>query len=264
MSENNQEEITKTAEVSEAPQEQPHAKHAPREYVAFISYRHTELDKKVAKKVHYMVEHYIIPKELRKDGNKKLGKVFRDEEELPVSSNLTQSIETALDHSKFLIVICTPNLIQSIWCQREIAYFIEKHGRDHVVGILVDGTPDESFPKLLTQHIELDEDGNESIREVEPLAANLTDVNHRYKESRLRKEAVRLYAALLGCPFDSLWQREKRQKMRKLVALMALAMTIALAFCASIYRKNLEITARNVQIEEQNVQIQSQNVEIKE
>ena len=264
MSENNQEEITKTAEVSEAPQEQPHAKHAPREYIAFISYRHTELDKKVAKKVHYMVEHYIIPKELRKDGNKKLGKVFRDEEELPVSSNLTQSIETALDHSKFLIVICTPNLIQSIWCQREIAYFIEKHGRDHVVGILVDGTPDESFPKLLTQHIELDEDGNESIREVEPLAANLTDVNHRYKESRLRKEAVRLYAALLGCPFDSLWQREKRQKMRKLVALMSLAMTIALAFCASIYRKNLEITARNVQIEEQNVQIQSQNVEIKE
>ena len=99
---------------------------------------------------------------------------------------------------------------------------------------------------------------------MEPLAANLTDVNHRYKESRLRKEAVRLYAALLGCPFDSLWQREKRQKMRKLVALMSLAMTIALAFCASIYRKNLEITARNVQIEEQNVQIQSQNVEIKE
>ena len=50
-------------------------KKAVREYVAFISYRHTELDKKVAKKVHYMVEHYIIPKELRKNGAKKLGKV---------------------------------------------------------------------------------------------------------------------------------------------------------------------------------------------
>ncbi|MCR5498837.1 MAG: TIR domain-containing protein [Acetatifactor sp.] len=273
MGEKNQEEITQAAvpaEVIEKTKEEKpvahheHGKHAPREYVAFISYRHTELDKKVAKKIHYMVEHYIIPKELRKDGNKKLGKVFRDEEELPVSSNLTQSIETALDHSKFLIVICTPNLPKSIWCQREIAYFMEKHGRDHVVGILVDGTPDEAFPQLLTQHVELDEEGNENVREVEPLAANLTDVNHRYKESRLRKEAVRLYAALLGCPFDSLWQREKRQKMRKLVALMALVMTIALAFCASIYRKNLEIIARNEQIEGQNVQIQSQNEEIKE
>ena len=233
-----------------------------REYVAFISYRHTELDKKVAKKVHTMVERYVIPKELRKNGVKKLGKVFRDEEELPVSSNLTESIETALDHSKFLIVICTPNLIKSIWCEREIAYFIEKHGRDHVVGILVDGTPDQSFPKLLTQSIETDADGNTAIREVEPLAANLTDVNHHYKASRLRKEAVRLYAALLGCPFDSLWQREKRQKMRKLVAVMALGMTIALAFCVSIYRKNLEILERNQQIEEQNIQIQSQNEEI--
>ena len=234
-----------------------------REYVAFISYRHTELDKKVAKKIHTMVERYVIPKELRKDGKKKLGKVFRDEEELPVSSNLTESIQTALDHSKFLIVICTPNLLKSIWCEREIAYFIEKNGRDHVIGVLVDGTPDESFPKLLTQAVERDADGNESIREVEPLAANLTDVNHHFKESRLRKEAVRLYAALLGCPFDSLWQREKRQKMRKLVALMALVMVVALAFSTSIYLKNREISARNQQIEEQNVQIQSQNEEIK-
>ncbi|MBQ1850732.1 MAG: toll/interleukin-1 receptor domain-containing protein, partial [Lachnospiraceae bacterium] len=132
-------------------------KKAVREYVAFISYRHTELDKKVAKKVHYMVEHYIIPKELRKNGVKKLGKVFRDEEELPLSSNLTDSIQTALDHSQFLIVICTPNLPKSVWCEREITYFIEKHGREHVIGILVDGTPDESFPKPLVQSIELDE-----------------------------------------------------------------------------------------------------------
>ena len=246
----------------EISQEDSQAK-APREYVAFISYRHTELDKKVAKKVHTMVERYVIPKELRKNGVKKLGKVFRDEEELPVSSNLTESIQTALDHSKFLIVICTPNLLKSVWCEREIAYFIEKHGRDHVVGILVDGTPEESFPKLLTQTLEVDADGNEAIKEVEPLTANLTDVNHRYKESRLRKEAVRLYAALLGCPFDSLWQREKRQKMRNLVALMALVMVIALSFSASIYMKNREIKARTVQIEEQNVQIQTQNEEIK-
>ena len=236
----------------------------PREYVAFISYRHTELDKKIAKKVHYMVEHYVIPKELRgPDGNKHLGKVFRDEEELPVSSNLTDSIQTALDHSKFLIVICTPNLPKSIWCEREITYFIEKHGRDHVVGILVDGTPETSFPKPLTQAIEVDAEGNEVIRVVEPLAANLTDVNHKYKEGRLRKEAVRLYAALLGCPFDSLWQREKRQKMRKLVALMGLVVAVALAFSASIYLKNLEINERNRQIEAQNVQIHSQNEEIK-
>ena len=239
-------------------------KNVPREYVAFISYRHVELDKKVAKKIHTMIEHYVIPKELRgEDGNKRLGKVFRDEEELPVSSNLTESIQTALDHSKFLIVICTPDLPKSEWCEREINYFIEKHGREHVVGILVDGTPETSFPKPLTQALEVDAEGNEVVREVEPLAANLTDVDHKFQEKRLRKEAVRLYAALLGCPFDSLWQRERRQKMRKLVALMSLVMVVALAFSVSIYLKNLEISARNKQIEEQNERIQTQNEEIK-
>ena len=248
-------EVTEQAQAGQKP---------AREYVAFISYRHTELDKRVAKKVHYMVEHYVIPKELRgKDGKKKLGHVFRDEEELPVSSNLTASIETALDHSKFLIVICTPNLPKSLWCEREIKYFIEKHGRENVIGILVDGTPDESFPKPLTQAIEMDADGNEVIREVEPLAANLTDVNHKYKESRLRKEAVRLYAALLRCPFDSLWQREKRQKMRKGMALMALGMVIALAFGVSIWMKNQEIVAINDQLMEKNEQISKQSEEIK-
>ena len=248
-------EVTEQAEQGQKP---------AREYVAFISYRHTELDKKVAKKVHYMIEHYVIPKELRgPDGNKRLGKVFRDEEELPVSSNLSQSIETALDHSKFLIVICTPNLPKSLWCEREIKYFIEKHGRENVVGILVDGTPEESFPKPMTQAIDLDEEGNEVIREVEPLAANLTDVHHRYQESRLRKEAVRLYAALLRCPFDSLWQREKRQKMRKAMAFMALGMVIALAFGVSIWMKNLQILAINKQVIEQSEKISQQNDEIK-
>ena len=46
-------------------------------YVAFISYRHMELDSAVAKALHTQIEQYVIPKELRKQG-KKLGRVFRD------------------------------------------------------------------------------------------------------------------------------------------------------------------------------------------
>ena len=241
-----------------------------REYIAFISYRHTELDKKVAKRIHGMIESYVIPKELRSSAsyqnedavgvknNKKLGKVFRDEEELPVSSNLTESIQTALDHSKFLIVICSPDTPESIWVEREIAYFIEHHDRDHVIGVLVEGTPDKSFPKLLTEITEARKDGTTSITQVEPLAANLTDVNHHYSKKRMKKEAVRLYAALLGCPFDMLWQRERRQKARNMVAIMALVLAIAAAFSFSMLMKNREITKRNEQIESQNERISEQ------
>ena len=79
-----------------------------RHYKAFISYRHLPLDMEYARKLHRFIERYTIPAALRKDGAKHPGLVFRDQEELPLSSNLSGSIETALDNAEFLIVICTP------------------------------------------------------------------------------------------------------------------------------------------------------------
>ena len=63
-----------------------------RNYKAFISYRHKPLDMETAKKLHRRIEQYVIPKELRRNGEKKLGLVFRDQDELPISNNLTENI----------------------------------------------------------------------------------------------------------------------------------------------------------------------------
>ena len=49
-----------------------------RNYVAFISYRHAEMDSAIAKTIHSLIEQYRIPKGLRKDSNNRLGLVFRD------------------------------------------------------------------------------------------------------------------------------------------------------------------------------------------
>ena len=76
-----------------------------RDYIAFISYRHKPLDMEVAETLHKLLEHYRVPKELRRNGEKNLGIVFRDKEELPLSSDLTENIYEALDHSEFLIEI---------------------------------------------------------------------------------------------------------------------------------------------------------------
>ena len=62
-----------------------------RSYVAFISYKHARRDAAIAKEVHTLIENYVIPASLRK-GERKLGVVFRDEEELPISSDLSDSI----------------------------------------------------------------------------------------------------------------------------------------------------------------------------
>ena len=64
-------------------------------YDAFISYRHCDLDKFVAENLHKMLESYRMPADVAK---KRLGmknrieRVFRDKEELPLTSNLNDPI----------------------------------------------------------------------------------------------------------------------------------------------------------------------------
>ena len=45
-------------------------------YDAFISYRHTQVDSFVAKKIHHMLEHYKIPKKYKKNQEKRKLKEF--------------------------------------------------------------------------------------------------------------------------------------------------------------------------------------------
>lgn len=99
---------------------------AERSYKAFISYRHKPLDRTAAEMIQKHLERYRVPKEFRETvGGDRLGIVFRDEDELPASSSLSDSITYALDHSEYLIVICTPDLPDSRWCEQEIRYFTE-------------------------------------------------------------------------------------------------------------------------------------------
>jgi hypothetical protein len=53
-------------------------------YTAFISYRHKLPDEAIAKKLHSLIESYSIPKDVKaSSGRRKMGRVFRDQEELP-------------------------------------------------------------------------------------------------------------------------------------------------------------------------------------
>ena len=61
----------------------------------------------------------------------KLGKCFRDEDELAASHSLPDSIREALAASRTLIVICSPETQESSWVRREIEMF-EQIGRAHV------------------------------------------------------------------------------------------------------------------------------------
>ena len=231
-------------------------------YKAFISYRHLPLDKEAAEKIQKNIEHFIVPKEFRNlSKGTKLGKVFRDEDELPISSNLSDNITYALDHTEYLIVICTPDLPKSRWCAQEIRYFLETHDRNHIIAVLADGTPEESFSPYLLH--EFDEEGN-PVSDLEPLAANIGGDNHTINKKSFKKEMTRIRAALLGVPFDALWQREKRSRMTQFAAAMAIVMAGLAVFLGVTLNKNAQIREQNEQIREQNNQIQKNLSEIQD
>lgn len=236
-----------------------------RQYAAFISYRHRPLDIAVAQRLHKRIERFRIPRDLRREEEKNPGSVFtswegepvpdqllvfRDREELPLSNDLTADIFEALDNTKCLIVVCTPDTPKSLWVRREISYFISKHGRGRIITVLAAGTPEESIPDVITK--EYAEDGVTVVREYEPLVAFLPDASQGKVLKNLDKELLRLCAAILGCPYDSLRQRHKRRKMRQLLAATAAGFLVALSFIGMLIDRNLEIEEqkRSVQLRE--------------
>ena len=181
-------------------------------YDAFISYRHSELDKFVAVNLHKALETYNLPKDVRKKlniKNKTFKRVFRDQEELPLTSNLEDPIVEALKESKYLIVICSPRLNESLWCKKEIETFKKLRGRKNIFCVLIEGEPKDSFPDEVLH----DENGNL----IEPLAADVRGKNKKEVLKKLKDEKLRLIAPMYNLDFDDLRQRHKIWKQKKII-----------------------------------------------
>ena len=177
-------------------------------YDAFISYRHAPLDMEIAKRIHTGLETFRVPASVRKQtGKKKIERVFRDQEELPIGADLNDKLFDALRESEFLIVICTPETPGSYWVCKEIETFITLHDRQHILAVLADGEPDESFPEPLT----VDNVGNK----VEPLAADVRGATPKERKKKLKTELLRLAAPVLGCSYDDLRQRHRERILKR-------------------------------------------------
>ncbi len=207
-------------------------------YSAFISYRHVEPDMTIAQNLHTLIETYTIPKSVRKDkARKKMGIVFRDQEELPLSADLGKDITTALAQSEWLIVICSPQLLKSKWCLREIDTFIEIGRKDKILTVLVSGTPQESFPPQLRFDTI---DGK--LVEKEPLAANVVASNTSEMVRRLKEEKLRILAPMLGVSYDTLHQRSRIRKLKIVFSVSALISCLLLLFSIYAVTQNNQIT----------------------
>ena len=238
-------------------------------YDAFISYRHCDLDKYVAENLHRELENFKTPQYLIKkypDIKKRITRVFRDEDELPLSTDLADSINVALKNSEFLIVICTPRLKESQWCMKEIDRFIEMHGRERVLAVLAEGEPGEAFPEQLTYKdvTVIDANGTKQVvREaVEPLAADVRAGSRRDILREMRSDIFRLVAAIIGVNYDELKRRHHERKMRRIIGWCAAITLVFGTFGAVSLTQAIRIKNQSREIERQNEDIKLQNEQI--
>ena len=181
-----------------------------------------------------MIENFGIPASIRKEkGISKMGRVFRDQEELPLSSDLGNDIHVALEHSEWLIVICSPRLLQSRWCLEEIQYFISLGKQDHILTVLVEGEPSESFPEVLCYR-EID-----GVRiPKEPLAADVRSDTIEGSLKILKTEKLRILAPMLDVRFDDLRQRARARRRRIIAGFVSVAFILLTGFLTYALIKN--------------------------
>ena len=212
-----------------------------KDFFAFISYKHD--DKKWAKWIQRKLESFKLPvyiTEENPDVPKNLQPIFRDETDLELG-DLSENIEKALTQSKFLIVICSPNVLNSTYVEKEILFFKELNGVSNIVPIIFDGEPlseDESRECI-----------PESIREEVKngmLAANVNEISKDYA-------LVKIIARMLDVKVDKLWKRyDRAQKNKRRIMIVTLSTLViaAISVAGWIWHQNVELEHKNWKIME--------------
>lgn len=214
-----------------------------KQYQAFISYAHH--DERWAKWLQRSLEHYRVPAKLRRQLSEvrplpgRLHPVFRDRDELASSSDLSESICSALDRSRALIIICSPAAARSKWVNEEVRHFQSTGRSDRIFCLLVSGSPERDHPDCAFPRALLETDDGQPLPD--PLAA---DVNQQADGKR--DAMLKIAAGLLGVGIDDLKQRDAQRRLRVRGAISAASLVIALitvgfAISAHLAREESEI-----------------------
>ena len=206
-------------------------------YAAFLSYSHR--DAAAAGRLHRRLETYRLPKRLagsqgaRGTVPLRLWPIFRDREELPAATDLSQTVREALAQSGALIVLCSPHAAGSLWVAEEIRVFRELHPDRPVLAAVLDGDPPDCFPSALRA---FGRDGTWH----EPLATDL-----RRGRDGAHLGLLKLVAGITGVGLDALVQRDAARKIRRVttvtaVAVIAMLLMTALAWFALDARREAE------------------------
>jgi tetratricopeptide (TPR) repeat protein len=204
-------------------------------YQAFISYCHQ--DEEWGIWLHKALEGYRVPRYLvgTKTAHtvvpRRLTPIFRDREELPTATDLGKVVNDALQHSAFLIVICSPHAARSRWVNQEILSFKRWGRSDRILCLIVEGEPnvadkpeleaEECFPEAL--RFVLGANRVLTDERTEPIAADVRPHGDGKATAKLK-----LIAGLLGVGLDELKHREQHRRHQRMVAITATALGVTI------------------------------------
>jgi tetratricopeptide (TPR) repeat protein len=197
-------------------------------YTAFLSYSHK--DAAAAGRLHRRLENYRMPRRLvggegaRGPIPDHLSPIFRDREELPAATDLSETVRAALAQSGALIILCSPAAAASLWVAEEIETFRRLHPDRPILAAVLDGDPPECFPAALRA---FGRDGTWH----EPLATDL-----RPHRDGARLGLLKLVAGITGVGLDALVQRDAARRVRRVMAVTmgAVAMMLVMAALALV------------------------------
>lgn len=192
-------------------------------YDVFISY--SRKDQAFAAKLEAALERYRPPKGI--SFPRRRLRVLRDEDDF-TGTEYHAALRQHLHTSAKLLVICSPAARQSRYVDDEIRQFAAIRGPEHIVPVLIAGTPnnearvdqdqDLAFPQALSDTLAF------------PLAADFRGFDLREHKFGGRTGEVAWYSALAnicGVSREDLEQRERTRRRDRLVRILAVTAAIA-------------------------------------
>ncbi|MGH3969895.1 MAG: toll/interleukin-1 receptor domain-containing protein, partial [Mycobacterium sp.] len=205
------------------------------EYDAFLSYTHR--DRPAASGIQKGL-HQIG----RRLGQLRALRVFRDDTNLEVAPDLWGEITEAMDRARYLVMVLSPQAAQSFWVNKEVAYWLERRGREQLLLVLAGGRlqwdaeeqrfdpqTSDAAPPVLTEPGTLP---------VEPFYIDVSeDAPWDLRAVGLRDKITALAAPIHGKPKDQLAGDDLREQRRfrrlRAAAISGLVVLTAVAVVAA-------------------------------
>ena len=188
-------------------------------------------DASVANKLADSIHKYRLPSgTVLPDNTLDFKRVFVDVSEKPFD----EEARAVLDHSRYLVMLCSPETKTSPFILERLSYFRETGKGECIIPVIARGEPADSFPesffeKKTVRKILPDMSVVERVETIEPIASDLrADTRSRWKEV-LSYETVRIVAEVLGLHPDDLEQRHRMRRRKAAITLVSVIASVCIA-----------------------------------